>query len=437
MLVHVVAEAVLGRRTTIGAAWAATRGRMWRLVGLMLTTLVLALVLFAVPVVVGVAVGLRAGVGPGLLVGVPLLLAALVVFLFLQVRFFLLAAPALVLERTGVLASLRRAGRLSRGQFWRLFGTMLLAALLVGVVGQVVSVPLGIVGAVGPVLFPGTTGALMLVFSSFVTQVVVGALTTPFTSAVTALQYVDQRIRKEGLDVQLIAASQGRPLSPMPAPPRARPGRPAPGPRPGPVLGGARAVPRGVPPAAPRAVRVLAARPVGVADPERAGRLAAVHRRRRAGAGGRPRPGRGGRGPAAPRPVRPRRASPSVLGAADASPDEHRAAAEAALAAGRPDTALVEAFRALASRALGRGLVEPRPGLTAHELADDLSPASRRTRTTWPGRPCSSTWCSTASRPSTPTAPGPSSRSTRRSATRGPTCTRDRRRPSAPAGCAR
>jgi hypothetical protein len=209
MLVHVVAEAVLGRRTTIGAAWAATRGRMWRLVGLMLTTLVVALVLFGVPVAVGVGVGIRSGVGPGLLVGVPLLLAALVLYLFVQVRFFLLAAPALVLERSGVLASMRRAGGLSRGQFWRLFGTMLLTALLVGVVGQVVAVPLGLVGAVGPLLFPGTTGALVLVFSSFVTQVVVGALTTPFTSAVTALQYVDQRIRKEGLDVQLIAASQG------------------------------------------------------------------------------------------------------------------------------------------------------------------------------------------------------------------------------------
>ncbi|QWZ06978.1 hypothetical protein KRR39_15850 [Nocardioides panacis] len=209
MLVQVVAEAVLGRRTTIGAAWAATRGRMWRLVGLMATTFVLALVLFGVPVAVGVGVGLRAGVGPGVLVGVPLLLAGLVLYLFVQVRYFLLAAPALVLERTGVFASLGRAGRLSRGQFWRLFGTMLLAALLVGVVSQVVSVPLGLVGAVGPLLFPGTTGALMLVLSSFVTQVVVGALTAPFTSAVTALQYVDQRIRKEGLDVQLIAASQG------------------------------------------------------------------------------------------------------------------------------------------------------------------------------------------------------------------------------------
>ena len=56
------------------------------------------------------------------------------------------------------------------------------------------------------------------------------------------------------------------------------------------------------------------------------------------------------------------------------SPDELRAAAEQALAAGELDRALVEAFRALATRAIGRGLVEERPGLTAHELADDLAP---------------------------------------------------------------
>ena len=55
---------------------------------------------------------------------------------------------------------------------------------------------------------PGTAGALLLVLSSFLSQILVGAITTPFTSAVTALQYVDQRIRKEGLDVELIAASK-------------------------------------------------------------------------------------------------------------------------------------------------------------------------------------------------------------------------------------
>jgi hypothetical protein len=68
-------------------------------------------------------------------------------------------------------------------------------------------------------------------------------------------------------------------------------------------------------------------------------------------------------------------AAPSLLAGTGPSPDDHRAAAEAALVAGRPQAALVEAFRALASRSLGRGLVQGRPGLTARELADDLSPA--------------------------------------------------------------
>jgi hypothetical protein len=61
------------------------------------------------------------------------------------------------------------------------------------------------------VALSGTGGGLLLVFSTYLSQIVVGAITTPFTSAVVALQYVDQRIRKEGLDVQLIAASQGQP----------------------------------------------------------------------------------------------------------------------------------------------------------------------------------------------------------------------------------
>ena len=35
------------------------------------------------------------------------------------------------------------------------------------------------------------------------------SLATPFTAAVTVLQYLDQRIRKEGYDVELIAAGTG------------------------------------------------------------------------------------------------------------------------------------------------------------------------------------------------------------------------------------
>jgi hypothetical protein len=211
MLVRVVAEAVLGRRTTIGEAWTATRGRLLRLVGLTLLDTAMAVLLFGVPVAVGVLVGLSRGVGPGFVVGVPLLLLGVVLFVYLQFRYFLLAPPALVLERTGVFASLRRAGQLSRGQFWRLLGISLLTSLVVGLVGEVIAVPLGLLGVLGGALFPGTAAALVLVFSSYLSQIVVGSITTPFTSAVVALQYVDQRIRKEGLDVQLIAAAQHSP----------------------------------------------------------------------------------------------------------------------------------------------------------------------------------------------------------------------------------
>ena len=71
----------------------------------------------------------------------------------------------------------------------------------------------------------------------------------------------------------------------------------------------------------------------------------------------------------------PVRTGSDVLTSREVSPDDHRAAAQRALSDGRSAEALVEAFRALASRSLRRGLVEPRPGLTAHELATDLAPA--------------------------------------------------------------
>jgi hypothetical protein len=58
-----------------------------------------------------------------------------------------------------------------------------------------------------------------------------------------------------------------------------------------------------------------------------------------------------------------------------ASPEDHRRAAVGALDAGRYDAALVEAYRAVVTRAVRRGLLEDRPGLTAHEVARELAPA--------------------------------------------------------------
>lgn len=50
-----------------------------------------------------------------------------------------------------------------------------------------------------------------------------------------------------------------------------------------------------------------------------------------------------------------------------------RARAHAALTQGRHEAALVDAFRALATRQVERGRLEPTPGATAHEVAEALA----------------------------------------------------------------
>ena len=54
---------------------------------------------------------------------------------------------------------------------------------------------------------------------------------------------------------------------------------------------------------------------------------------------------------------------------------EHRTAATRALAAGDADTALLEAYRAIARSAIERTLLDDLPGRTPHEVAVELGPA--------------------------------------------------------------
>jgi hypothetical protein len=63
-----------------------------------------------------------------------------------------------------------------------------------------------------------------------------------------------------------------------------------------------------------------------------------------------------------------------LLGPGTVSAQRHREAALAALDHGSFGEAVVEAFRAVAARSVDRGLLEDRPGLTAHELAEALAP---------------------------------------------------------------
>ncbi len=209
MVVHVVAQAVLGNRVGTGEAWAAVRGRVLRLIGLT----ALGWLVLVVPVLLAFGLGLLLGVvvhpALGFAVGAVLLVGAFVLDVFVWVRYFVLAPAALVLERSGVMASLRRAGGLSRGQFWRILGISLLAQLVAGFASSLLSMPFSVAGMFGFLVVPDSATGLVYVLGTYLGLLVSYSLATPFTAAVTVLQYVDQRIRKEAFDVELISGSTG------------------------------------------------------------------------------------------------------------------------------------------------------------------------------------------------------------------------------------
>lgn len=204
MIAHVAHAAAVGRRLTLGQAWAATRGSRWRLVGLNLVLTLLLLTVFALYALSWVVLVL-AGADPWVLVGFGVLsVPALLVLLFwFWIRIYYLPVPALMLERTGILAAIARGYRLTARQFWRTFGIALLTWLLTTIAGQILSTPIALVGQLLAMAVP-EYGWLILVVSNSAAYLLLYAFVAPFTSAVVALQYLDQRMRKEGHDVHLM-----------------------------------------------------------------------------------------------------------------------------------------------------------------------------------------------------------------------------------------
>ncbi|MFI6426512.1 hypothetical protein [Promicromonospora sp. NPDC050880] len=196
-----VSESVIGRKITVSEAWRRVGKRAWYLIGFSLLSLLAWLVAYAllVAVVAGLfAVDVTLGV-----IGIFLALAAAVVggvWLFTRV---LLAAPALAVEGGGFWATVARAWRLTRGTFWRVLGIYLLTSIILSVIGQIVSIPVSLLMSV----FMVQSNDVGLAVSYGITYVVSGGMSVLFLGGVTALLYIDTRMRREGLDVQLQAAA--------------------------------------------------------------------------------------------------------------------------------------------------------------------------------------------------------------------------------------
>ncbi|MFD7628492.1 glycerophosphoryl diester phosphodiesterase membrane domain-containing protein [Streptomyces sp. NPDC059851] len=205
LLTMIFSRAVLGRGSTIAEAWRDARPRLLHLVGL---TLLLGLGAAVLVVVLLLPAFLARSTGLALL-------SALVVFpllIWLAIKFSL-ASPALMLEKSSITTALRRSSKLVHGSWWRIFGITALTTIITTVVSMVIIYPLGALGIVlsGTGLSGFEDGSIMDDWTFLVVLAVASVLaqtiTLPMQSGVTVLLYVDQRIRREALDLELARAA--------------------------------------------------------------------------------------------------------------------------------------------------------------------------------------------------------------------------------------
>jgi hypothetical protein len=219
LIVLEVASGTVGERLRFGGLWRRARGRLGALAGWSL--LVAVAVGLALAVVIGiivavVAFGGVAGAVAGTILGILAGLGAVVAFFWLTTRLAFVPS-ALVVERLGLRAAVVRSWTLSRGYFWRTLGIILLVSVILNVAGQVVLTPFTLIFAVvGGVFAPtGDTASLGVAFIVaylvfLVAAVVVGAVSSVVSSATSGLLYIDLRMRREGLDLELARFVEAR-----------------------------------------------------------------------------------------------------------------------------------------------------------------------------------------------------------------------------------
>lgn len=204
LLIVAISRSVIDKPFTTGDLWAQVRTKVVGLLAIALMPSV-AIALLAAVLLVGVyLVAQVAGAGVVGLVTLVVMVVIVVAAVWLSVRFMLTSA-AYVLEGQGLGKAVRRGWMLSRRSFWRLFGIYLLSNIITGTVAQLVLVPATIIAQLlfpsGYMVEPGGVAVMTLA------QIVAYTITTAFLSSVIALLYIDVRMRREGLDVELAAAA--------------------------------------------------------------------------------------------------------------------------------------------------------------------------------------------------------------------------------------
>lgn len=219
LIVVAVSRSVLGRVASSKEVWERTKSKFLPLIGLNIITSIISGLMMIIGIVVFFVLLASAastaktetelfqGLGISLVGLLILMVISALVSSYLSIKFSV-ASPAMVLENLGVFAAIGRSWSLTRGNFWRLFGINILTAIITSMVAGIFG---GIAGALGAIfVVVGSSSPEDVIASLNTTYILTMVMSTiaqllilPFTSSVNALLYIDLRMRKEGLDVEL------------------------------------------------------------------------------------------------------------------------------------------------------------------------------------------------------------------------------------------
>ena len=212
-----VSELYLGRAVTIRGAYTPLRGKIGRLA---LLLILVSLRLFGAVLLMLLAAGVGgavAAMGSPLAAGLFVIAGfagAAAVWVWMVLR-YAVAVPAAVLEDETATDAIQRSVELTRGSLLRVFALLAFTMVITYAVLAIFQGPFVFAGAMAG---PESSTGFWLSLAGTITGSIGGAFTGPLMIVAFAVLYYDLRVRKEGLDLQVMLENLNAPPAASGAP---------------------------------------------------------------------------------------------------------------------------------------------------------------------------------------------------------------------------
>jgi glycerophosphoryl diester phosphodiesterase family protein len=196
----------LGKPATIRASYGKVLQAWGRVIGIVFVLLLIIAAIYAVTILIlavsfGLLIFATGSVGRPIVVIIATVLMMgilLLIWLYITARYSL-AVPACVMEKTSVTGSLKRSSSLAKGSLFRIVMIYLLTVIINVAFAYALLTPILILISMNK----GHMTLLTHVLTN-ITQFVAATLAGPIAAIALPLVYIDQRVRKEAFDLQIM-----------------------------------------------------------------------------------------------------------------------------------------------------------------------------------------------------------------------------------------